>query len=220
MGYPVVHSLIKGACLGHTPPPHAQEPVYCEKLLLLEENFGKIESQMRATIAHISDIHFESLDQAVSERLTKALQDVSPNILVFTGDLVNNFWNISKGKQWLPQLCINCKIDPEKNLLVVPGNHDYRLYGTFGFRPITGLWFRHHFGAWQKKISLLPEYGISFLCFDSNPLIKGFARGQVSKHQLSQMRTALFLLSKADRDFFKASAKIALIHSSPGARAV
>ena len=170
---------------------------------------------MRATIAHISDIHFESLDQAVSDRLTKALQDLSPNILVFTGDLVDNFWNISKGKQWLLQLCTNCKIDPEKNLLVVPGNHDYRLYGTFGFRPVTGLWFRHHFGAWQKKISHFPDYGTSFLCFDSNPLIKGFARGQVSKHQLSQMRTALFLLSKADRDFFEASAKIALIHHHP-----
>ncbi len=170
---------------------------------------------MSATIVHISDVHYESLNPNVSERLTSTLKRLSPTILVFTGDLVNNFWRIPNGKKWLIRLCDDSNLDPVKQLLIVPGNHDYRLWGTFGFKPVTGFFFRRYFSDWRKKIQLFPEHKLCFLLFDSNPLSWGFARGRVSRFQLSEMRRALFRLSSEDREIYRNSTKIALIHHHP-----
>ncbi|MGC2322691.1 MAG: metallophosphoesterase, partial [Terriglobales bacterium] len=171
---------------------------------------------MRAKIAHISDVHFERLDRDVSDRLAGALRLVSPNLLIFTGDLVDNFWKIKQAKEWLLQLCTGCQLDPERQLVVIPGNHDYRLYGNFGFRPATGHCFRKHFAEWNRnRVILYREYGICIIRVDSNPIIFGFARGVVSQWQLRRIRAELEALRDEDRRFVAAATKIALVHHHP-----
>src|SRR5450755_1802289 len=105
---------------------------------------------MSIKLAHISDVHWESRDDDVSDRLTAALKDEKPDFLVFTGDLVNNPWRVPSGKRWLLKLCADCGVDPATGLLVVRGNHDVRIVGNFGFRPITGLVFRFCFWNWMR----------------------------------------------------------------------
>lgn len=45
---------------------------------------------MPVKIAHLSDIHWERCDANVSDRLGAALKRESPDLLIFTGDLVDN----------------------------------------------------------------------------------------------------------------------------------
>ena len=170
---------------------------------------------MTARIVHISDLHFESLDFVVADNLKAAIQQIAPDILVFTGDLVDNFWSIAKGKSWLLQFCKDCKLDAATRLIIIPGNHDYRWIGTFGFRPVTGWNYRDNFQAWNQRVLLFPTFGVSFLRFDSNPIARGFARGVISQRQIAAMGKALDNLSQSERDVFKNSTKIALIHHHP-----
>lgn len=171
---------------------------------------------MCTKIAHISDVHFERLSQAVSDQLTKALTRLKPDILVFTGDLVDNYWNIKKAKQWLLGLCADIGISADTHLLVVPGNHDYRVLGNVGFRPFTGYSYRRHFRQWNsKRLILYPDHRICFFRIDSNPVMFGWAKGVVRRRQLQQIEMEWESLNKADRDLVADSTKIALVHHHP-----
>ncbi len=171
---------------------------------------------MTARIAHISDIHHERLDQGVSDRLTEALAIAHPDFLVVTGDFVDNFWKLSAAKQWVLRLCDSVGIDPNTRLLTVPGNHDYRVLGNVGYRPITGHWYRKHFeGSNKSRIVLHEEFGICFIRIDSNPAMRGLARGTVNRRQLKAIENEIAALSDADRRFFSKATKIALVHHHP-----
>jgi predicted MPP superfamily phosphohydrolase len=171
---------------------------------------------MTARIAHISDVHWESGDQAVTDRLAVALAAEHPDVLVFTGDLVNNPWRVPWAKPWLMDLCRACQIDPDKNLLVIPGNHDNRLLGNFGFRPLTGLPFRLSFRKlMRRRIVRFADLGVTFFRFDSNPLMLGFARGKIGWWEFYRLKREWNSLSAVDRTQIDSSVKIALVHHHP-----
>jgi len=175
---------------------------------------------MSVKIAHISDVHLESGDEAVTLRLGTALAEQKPDFLAFTGDLVNNPWpwRISAGKKWLLELCRTAGLKPETQLLVVRGNHDTRILGNFGFRPLTGLMFRIAFWDWMKpRIQHFEEHSLVFLRIDSNPVMWGFARGHVGWWEAKKLRKALDQLAKKLRQKegavqLKECTKIALVH--------
>ena len=169
---------------------------------------------MTYKIAHISDVHFESSDSAVSAQLTGALVRESPNLIVFTGDLVNQPHHVRKGKPWLIDLCAACKVNSETNLLVVPGNHDYRFWGNIGLIPITSLFFRKNFWAWRNRRVLIVRVSrsldVTFFHIDSNPVVWGAARGKVGWWELRKLRASLQALPEADQLRVRNSLKIAL----------
>ena len=86
-------------------------------------------------IAHISDMHAGSqyfvpnlMDRSVIE-----LNELKPNIVVFTGDLTNEGFK----QEYLLAKSYLDKIQCE-NLLVVPGNHDARSVGYVHFEELVG----------------------------------------------------------------------------------
>jgi len=171
---------------------------------------------MVTRIAHISDIHIERCDADVTPCLSAALKNENADLLVVTGDLVDNPWRLRQGKEWLQKLCDRCGIDAKRNLLVVPGNHDYRILGNFGFKPLTGRIFRRHFPGWDAgRVTFLPERGVTFFKIDSNPTTLGFARGRIWGRQLREIREALDSTPEAEHNQIERSTKIAILHHHP-----
>jgi predicted phosphodiesterase len=171
---------------------------------------------MTIKVAHISDVHWESRDDNVSDRLTAALKDEKPDFLVFTGDLVNNPWRVPSGKKWLLKLCTDCGIDPATRMFLVRGNHDVRVVGNFGFRPITGLLFRLCFWDWMRvKAVLLPASKLMFFCIESNPVMFGFARGRVGSWELRRLHKQWRQLIEPVRGIADDFTKIVLVHHHP-----
>lgn len=73
-------------------------------------------------IAHISDLHFCSVDAAVVEGLATDLHDVRPDLLVVSGDLTQR----ARSNQFRTAAAfLRCQTMPQ---LVVPGNHDVPLF--------------------------------------------------------------------------------------------
>jgi len=175
-----------------------------------------IEHQMTTKIAHISDVHFESGNPQVFDRLAEALKRQRPQLLIASGDFVDNPWNLSKSLQWLQELCEQCGISAEEDLFVVPGNHDYRILGNIGFRPIVAMFLRKHFRTWWKEgIVVDRRHNITVVSIDSNPICFGFARGRVSYRQIRKLKNQFRRLSPETRNFIGGSHKIAVLHHHP-----
>ncbi|WP_435138708.1 metallophosphoesterase [Formosa sp. A9] len=79
-------------------------------------------------LVHISDLHLGSLNYRykVLDRAFKMINDLQPDILCFTGDLVNNFaWEL---KGWQDSFL---KLNPDIKKYAVLGNHDYGDYSLW-----------------------------------------------------------------------------------------
>ena len=74
------------------------------------------------TIAHISDLHFGREDRKIAEALLSDLTDLSPSLIVVSGDLTQRARNreFVAAQDYLKRLPAPC--------LIVPGNHDIPLY--------------------------------------------------------------------------------------------
>ncbi len=77
----------------------------------------------RLRIAHISDSHFGTIYPGVSEALLKALKELNPDLVVFTGDITQRarISQFRSAKKFVDQL-------HPLPVLVVPGNHDVPLF--------------------------------------------------------------------------------------------
>jgi 3',5'-cyclic AMP phosphodiesterase CpdA len=64
-------------------------------------------------IAHISDLHFESRNASVADRLAEALRQESPDLIIATGDFANNPWNCKDSLAWVNEVCQRCGVDTE-----------------------------------------------------------------------------------------------------------
>jgi 3',5'-cyclic AMP phosphodiesterase CpdA len=82
-------------------------------------------------ILHISDLHFGNHDESLKKALVDRVHapDIKPDLIVCTGDVANepHISLLEKGFEYLQELA-NCCSNPS-NLIVVPGNHDYRASG-------------------------------------------------------------------------------------------
>lgn len=77
------------------------------------------------TLAHISDLHFGSINPAVLEPLRRKLEALAPQLLVVSGDLTQRARarQFREARAYLDTL--------PKPQLIVPGNHDVPLYNVF-----------------------------------------------------------------------------------------
>jgi predicted MPP superfamily phosphohydrolase len=170
---------------------------------------------MATKIAHVSDIHIERQDTNVTDRLIEALQRERPNILVASGDFADQPWHVRRGQEWLEKVRRACEID-RSNLIVIPGNHDYGIYGIAGMKPVTGRQFRKHFPGWDKpRIVLVKDPLVTFFKIDSNPWLLNFATGRIWTRQLKKLERELDAKTQAERSEIEASTKIVVVHHHP-----
>jgi len=84
-------------------------------------------------IVHLSDLHMSSAHflSDVAESVVQGVNEISPDILVITGDLTQNgsLQEFEEAKEWIDR--IDCK-----NKVVVPGNHDSRNVGYLLFEDL------------------------------------------------------------------------------------
>ncbi|MBS1849419.1 MAG: metallophosphoesterase [Acidobacteria bacterium] len=100
---------------------------------------------VRTTIAQISDLHINrKTGTQVPGMLKQILAQVRPDILIVSGDLANQpvFWQMRKAARLLEELQAECK--PARTI-VIPGNHDFKLWGNVGLRRITRIPFEIYF---------------------------------------------------------------------------
>jgi len=89
---------------------------------LLPDNYDKLK------IVHISDLHLGSFNfrYHILDRAINLINDIEPDFIFFTGDLVNNFaWEL---KGWSTVLE---KLTAKRGKFSVLGNHDYGDYSTW-----------------------------------------------------------------------------------------
>jgi predicted MPP superfamily phosphohydrolase len=175
------------------------------------------------SIAHISDLHFPHWGDRTYDNLKKYLKDKKPHLILVTGDLTEHPWPRlhRKVRDRLVELVDACNAgEPPRNtmLAVVPGNHDYAVYGniTFLTSPIS---FRSYFKPYHQEFFEMSsddgQFKALFFCFNSNPLIAKFAKGAVSRRQLNKFRQRVAGLRGKDPDGFDAAYKIAVLHHHP-----
>lgn len=77
------------------------------------------------TIVHLSDLHFGRVDYTVVEPLIQAVTELSPDVLVVSGDLTQRARSaeFQEAREFLDAL-------PAPQI-IVPGNHDVPLYNLF-----------------------------------------------------------------------------------------
>ncbi len=73
-------------------------------------------------IVHLSDVHFGTEDRAVSELVVTKINEISPNLVVVSGDLTQR----AKSKEFRHARVFLDRLP--KPQIVVPGNHDIPLY--------------------------------------------------------------------------------------------
>src|SRR5947207_786571 len=124
-------------------------------------------AKVRATIVHISDLHFgRTLNERLATQLKGLIKDIQlpeppepPKFLVVSGDLVNHPfpWSLRRACKYITDIGRDNNIPP-KRILVVPGNHDYKLWGNVGLGLLSRIPFEVYFkhdglkiGFWRRS---------------------------------------------------------------------
>jgi predicted MPP superfamily phosphohydrolase len=86
------------------------------------------------TLAHLSDLHFDRVDQGVLEALRRRVRALAPDLVVISGDLTQRAraHQFRAARAFLDSL--------PKPQVVVPGNHDVPLYNVLArfLAPLAG----------------------------------------------------------------------------------
>jgi len=187
------------------------------------------------TILQLSDLHFLSTtgfrppDRApFLNYLEGCLQRCLRNgtrfdLVVVTGDLVDNAEVKAESRQrvlertesYLKDVCSLVDVKPEKGLLVIPGNHDYRWHGSLyggairdDFAAVFGKYGRHRF---------YKDLGLIVACFDSNDTAYAFelAKGRVDPGEFERLDGEIANLPQEYRGAAESALRIALVHHHP-----
>ncbi len=77
------------------------------------------------TIAHLSDIHFGSVDVSIVEPLITTLHDLQPDLVAVSGDLTQR----ARSSEFIDARAFLDRLRTPQ--IIVPGNHDIPLYNVF-----------------------------------------------------------------------------------------
>ena len=183
-------------------------------------------------IAHLSDLHCNSKEEwrNMFPYIMNCLKKIAPHIILVTGDLVHHpkkrhFLTLSKHFDSIrkkPQLPNNLHI------LVVPGNHDYFMFGNnfFNFYNRKKLYkkfegdFFHPYGDYYDVLtSILVNFNIALFPLDSNSsnLSFGFAQGRINSPLLVFQKFSEYFqkISTAENINYDFVLKIAITHHHP-----
>ena len=76
-------------------------------------------------IAHLSDIHFGSVDPSIIEPLISTLNDLKPDLVAVSGDLTQR----ARSSEFIDARAFLDRLPTPQ--IIVPGNHDVPLYNVF-----------------------------------------------------------------------------------------
>jgi hypothetical protein len=116
----------------------------------------------RVRIAQISDLHINrKIDPAVTRMLKTLLGKIGPDVLIISGDLANQPvpWQMRSAAKLVSEIQQCCA---RTRILVLPGNHDFKFWGSVGLRRLTRIPFEIYFRrnglarsrGWRLKESL------------------------------------------------------------------
>jgi 3',5'-cyclic AMP phosphodiesterase CpdA len=140
------------------------------------------------TLAHLSDLHFDRVDQGVLEALRRRVKALAPDLVVISGDLTQRArtHQFRAARAFLDSL--------PRPQVVVPGNHDVPLYNVFArfLAPLAG--YRRVIGEDVEPGFVDDEIAVLGVNTARSFVLKG---GRVSGSQLARVREALGRLEGA-----------------------
>ena len=187
----------------------------------------------KATIAHISDLHLSSADawqnfNALRAAITQI--EPKPSAIIASGDFLDHpdpaavitalrktFGqheqpkNLAYVREQLVQLCRECGERCE--LIVVPGNHDCRMFGLTSWKNQTAK-FNRVFKDWGNSLFFLQDVRpVAIFCLDSNTNDARInaARGCVGKDEYARFEHEFEKLQKANGEIFDNAFKIVVL---------
>jgi len=90
----------------------------------LPENFHGLK------IVHFSDLHYgTTVDTKKLESIVNKINSINPDIIIFTGDLIDQFYSIKKEEIENITLLLN-KLEAKLGKYAVEGNHDKKYFNT------------------------------------------------------------------------------------------
>lgn len=110
---------------------------------------------MPCRVAHITDIHYKG-ERAYLERVVEEVNAQKPDLVCFTGDLMEN-------TKWLPE-ALELIASLQAPVYGVPGNHEY-----WSHAPVADLetGFSSTGGGWLARRSLsIPQYDLTLVGAD------------------------------------------------------
>ena len=140
------------------------------------------------TIAHLSDIHFGSVDFGLLDPLRAALESVKPDLVVVSGDLTQRakMEQFHAAKAFLATL-------PQPQL-VVPGNHDVPLYRVIErFASPLGN-YKEVMGDDVEPVFIDEEIAVVGVNTARSLVFKG---GRINRSQVKRVRAILDPLPEA-----------------------
>lgn len=200
---------------------------------------------MAATIMHISDVHlgddlvvrsllrlrpwWQFVDQKVTDGLVAAIQNLKPDLIILSGDIVNKpkEKTFSVAATYLRKVFQKAGFDINKNLLVIPGNHDVSFFPRKHTDDLERLKLYREFlrrlfdetsieTRKQRFVWVEPKNKLIVVCLDSTlrdrfPL----AEGQIGTNQLQWVRQKLTELARQLGSEYRDYVRIAVCHHHP-----
>lgn len=176
---------------------------------ILRDSRGRAEPTVR--ILHLSDLHLGTDRAEQTEVLLRAsLRKELPSIhqTVITGDLFDQ--PKRRFAQRFKNFSDNLQLQGARPPIIVPGNHDQRVFGNALFG--IGRRLRQLADLRWRTIVEDPETRMVFLCFDSSRS-GNFARGEISTEQLVSVATDYEVANSGGR--YDEYLKVALLHHHP-----
>ncbi|MDN6639616.1 MAG: metallophosphoesterase, partial [Tetragenococcus sp.] len=107
-----------------------------KKVLDISNAFDLYEQDSNIIICHLSDFHFSrSFKPQRVNRIIRSIMDISPDLIVFTGDLIDNYekWPPKETQRLVEKLK---KMTAPMGKIAVLGNHDYRGEGYYFVKEV------------------------------------------------------------------------------------
>jgi 3',5'-cyclic AMP phosphodiesterase CpdA len=134
------------------------------------------------TIVHLSDLHFGRVDSTLLDPLRRAVEALSPHVVVVSGDLTQRAKpeQFREARRFLDTL-------PRPHI-VVPGNHDVPLYNVFQrfFQPLEK--YRRYISAELEPSYIDEEIAVVGINTARSLTFKG---GRISEEQVERVRGLL-----------------------------
>lgn len=189
----------------------------------------------QTVIAHISDLHFDADTDFTRQPWDSLLSDLTHkdrggiDLLAVTGDLIDSPITGMVSK-WIPErfrenqtkrafvnvcnflerVCLRLDINPEQGLVVVPGNHDYRLAGIHRSKTQPQQ-FHDHFKTFCRPL-VLPSLKTCVFVLDSNVMeFLDLAAARINSGDLIRLNDLALRLPSECSTF----TKIVLLHHHP-----
>ena len=183
-------------------------------------------------IAHLSDLHCNSKNEWLNmfHYILSFLERIKPNLIIISGDLVHTPTkrNFETLKNQISMIKDNKTLPSDLHVLVVPGNHDYFMYGNklfncFNRKKLYAKFAKDYLYPYNnyKELlsSILTKFNICIFPFDSNSgkLSLGFAQGKVLSPlpYLQQLSNQFKKISSDAGIIFDSVLKIAVLHHHP-----